>query len=151
MTKKHIAIEVMPRALWVVEIAAILLTEKMVGWAAISANHPTLIFFGSILALVGLASLFWTFVFLAKPMFTKELMTKGPYALARHPMYVAIYLTLIGLGLVFGSTAWFIVLLVFVPVWYLDCRLEEGQMTDLWDKDYPAYKQQVGMFFPHSF
>lgn len=79
------------------------------------------------------------------------MVTDGPYRYARHPMYVAIYIILIGTGLLFFSKLWFIILLSFTPIWYLDCKLEEGQMTDLHGEKYLAYKKRVGMFFPYTF
>ncbi|MCX6778904.1 MAG: isoprenylcysteine carboxylmethyltransferase family protein [Candidatus Magasanikbacteria bacterium] len=151
MTKKHVAIEVMPRALWVVVGFTLFFAEKWSGHNFAVTSNVWLGTLGSNLLVVGLYFLYWTFRFLLKPMFTKELVTTGPYAFARHPMYVAIYLALIGLGFLIGSVVWFLVLVAFIPVWYLDCRLEEGQMTDLWGTQYLTYKKKVGMFFPHSF
>lgn len=148
MRKKHIAIEIMPRALWIIEGAILFFVHQLTHYKVTLAENTILLVIGIFITIIGIIYSIQTFRYLAKPMITKELMTDGPYKYARHPMYVAIYTTLIGIGLLFFSKLWFIILLAFIPIWYFDCRLEEGQMTDLHGEKYLEYKKKVGMFFP---
>ena len=46
---------------------------------------------------------------------------------------------------------WFVIMLVFIPVWYLNCKIEEKQMTELHKEKYLNYKKTSGMFFPRMF
>ncbi len=40
------------------------------------------------------------------------------------------------------------IMLVFIPIWYLDCRIEEKQMIELHKEKYLDYKKRTGMFLP---
>lgn len=151
MRKKHIAIEILPRALWLIEGAILFFAYYLTNQEVALTSNIVFLVIGTIITIVGVVFSIQTFRFLAKPMITKELVTDGPYRYARHPMYVAIYITLIGIGLLFFSGLWFIVLIAFIPIWYFDCKLEESQMTDLYGERYLEYKKRAGMFFPHNF
>jgi len=144
MNKKQIAIEVLPRALWIIEGVILFFTSRK----PILIDDTFIIILGIFVVLFGIVLLSTSFVYLAKPMFTKTLMTDGPYNYVRHPMYVSLYMVLVGLGMLFFSGVWFVVLLVFIPIWYLDCKIEERQMIFLCGYKYISYKRRVGMFFP---
>lgn len=148
MRKKHIVIEILPRALWVIEAAVLFFAYRVTDYNVTLTDNMALLVIGTIITIFGILYSIQTFRYLAKPMITKELMMDGPYRYARHPMYVAIYITLIGIGLLFFSKLWFIILFIFTPIWYFDCKLEESQMTDLHGEKYLEYKKKVGMFFP---
>lgn len=150
MRKKHIAIEILPRALWVIEGTVLYFVHHLTNYEVTLTDSVTLLVTGTAIMIIGVIYSIQTFRFLAKPMFTKELMTDGPYKYARHPMYVAIYVTLIGIGLLFFSKLWFVILLAFIPFWYFDCKLEESQMIDLHKEKYLEYKKKTGMFFPNK-
>lgn len=72
----------------------------------------------------------------------------GPYRYIRHPIYASIYLLSLGLGCIFFAWASFGVLLAFAPLWILECRAEERQMTVSHGEAYLAYQKQTGMLFP---
>ena len=95
--------------------------------------------------------LFWMHVgyFMRCAFFDKSLVTTGHFKYVRHPMYVGIYIMLLGLGILFFSNVWFIIMLAFVPIWYLNCKIEEKQMAELHPEKYPDYKRGTGMFFPN--
>ncbi len=79
----------------------------------------------------------------------EQLVTTGPYALMRHPMYAAVLwngtaVTAFGLG------SW-LVLLAVVPlhlVWVWLVRLEEAQLAARYGTAYEAYTADTGQFFP---
>lgn len=148
MLKKHIAIEILPRLLWAIQGVTLFLVYYLSNEKAKITEDGFAFAIGVVVTVIGLIYGIWTFRFLAKPMITKELVTSGPYRYTRHPMYVALYIILIGIGLLFFTKPWFIVLLIFIPFWYIDCKLEEKQMTDLYGEKYKEYKKRVGMFLP---
>ena len=148
MTKKQVFIEFLPPTLWLAITIALFLTEYLNDQPVVLVQDPLLMTVGLALSVLGLIYLLWTGWFIFKPMFTKELVTGGSYRLARHPVYVAMYIALIGFGLLFFSWTWFVVLLAAIPFWFLICRAEETQMSELHGEAYLAYKNQTGMFFP---
>ncbi len=150
MKAKHIAIEIMPRAMWIIQGIVLFLAHYMTGYHVKLTDNFFILLAGIILVISGLFMLIDSFYFLLKPMFTKELMTNGPYKYARHPMYVSIYLLLSGVGLMFFSSLWFVILLAFVPLWYIDCKIEEGQMIDLHGDKYREYMKKTAMYWPRK-
>ena len=78
------------------------------------------------------------------------LVTVGPYRWVRHPMYSAILIMLIGMGLL--SANWFIgglSTLSFIPViMILRTRKEEAMLVDKFGDAYRAYQQRTGQFLP---
>ena len=77
-------------------------------------SNVLLIFLGSPLIITGF--LFWMYVgyHMRHALFDKSLVTTGPFKYARHPMYVSIYIMLLGLGILFFSKIWFIIMLIFI-------------------------------------
>ena len=75
----------------------------------------------------------------------------GPFVLIRHPIYSSIYVMSAGLGLLFYSTYWFIVLLIFVPFWYIESREEERQIIEYHGEKYTNYQIKTKMFIPWIF
>jgi protein-S-isoprenylcysteine O-methyltransferase len=78
-----------------------------------------------------------------------RLITRGPYAISRHPAYLGSLIQIVGLGFMFhaplGAGAG---LLVFgsVLVWRL--RDEESLMTAAFPELYTAYRKRVPILFP---
>ena len=67
------------------------------------------------------------------------LVTRGPYRRCRHPLYQAILLCSVGVGLALGSLLHLALLLALVAVLGGKARREEGQLLPL-HPDYPAYR-----------
>jgi protein-S-isoprenylcysteine O-methyltransferase Ste14 len=88
---------------------------------------------------------------LKKAVSEKKIAISGPYRYIRHPIYVSIYILSNGLGLVFFAWLWFIVMIAFMPLWYLECRNEEKEMIKLFGQEYIDYSKMAGMFFPALF
>ena len=87
------------------------------------------------------------------PMSRKEqsaLVTSGPYALIRHPIYTGLILAMIGSAMgvyVFGA-----LLLAFAaPYFIYSARREEAVMLQLFPEQYAVYKARTGMFAPCPF
>ena len=77
------------------------------------------------------------------------LVTTGPYAVVRNPMYVGSFLIGLGLCVVIGNPA-FLALsaTAFVVVHWLVARGEERALAAEWPDDYAAYKASVPGWVP---
>jgi len=144
MNKKQILIEFLPRILWIIEGFCLYFSVKYYS-LNFSVNAPLNII-AWVLIVMGVLIIIWIILHVGRRMIAKNLITGGPYRLVRHPMYSAMYLILIGIGLLSSSYAWFIILIIFVPLWYLLGKAEEWQMTSLYGEKYLVYKKKTRMF-----
>jgi protein-S-isoprenylcysteine O-methyltransferase Ste14 len=79
-----------------------------------------------------------------------ELVTSGPYAYIRHPIYTG--LTLAMLGSAMGVNIFWALLLVPVSAYFIySARQEESAMLQLFPEQYAAYMQRTGMLAPRLF
>ncbi|HTR82418.1 MAG TPA: isoprenylcysteine carboxylmethyltransferase family protein [Bacteroidota bacterium] len=77
-----------------------------------------------------------------------ELVTGGPYALVRHPIYTGLLLAFIGSALALGTLRGVLaVALIFVILWN-KLRLEEKWMRAQFGKSYESYAQRVAALVP---
>ncbi len=77
------------------------------------------------------------------------LVTTGPYAVVRNPMYVGSFLIGLGLCVIIGHAAFLAGSAVaFGVVHWLVVRGEEGALAAEWPDDYPAYKASVPAWAP---
>jgi len=79
-----------------------------------------------------------------------ELVTSGPYAYVRHPIYSGIILALIGSVLARGL-AWLLVLLLCFAYFTFSARTEEKMMLAQFPDAYPAYRRRTKMLIPFLF
>lgn len=98
----------------------------------------------------GFSTLIWSLITLASSRHNQQLVTTGPYAFIRHPIYAALFLS--GTGAVaFAFESWS-VLLGVVPLhlwWMWLVRLEEQALIRRWGDTYLTYAAATGQFFPH--
>jgi protein-S-isoprenylcysteine O-methyltransferase Ste14 len=76
-----------------------------------------------------------------------ELVTGGPYAFVRHPIYTGIIFAMLGTGLTVGA-AWFFVLLISFVYFLISTHQEERDMTQQFPEAYPAYKARTKRLIP---
>ncbi|MCK4664114.1 MAG: isoprenylcysteine carboxylmethyltransferase family protein [Bacteroidales bacterium] len=148
MKKKNIAIEILPRVLWIVMVVCLYLGQHFTNSPPILNDNTLFICLGVVLSIGGLFLWFYVAYYMRKSLFDKSLVTACLFKYVRHPMYVGIYIMLLGFGILFFSEIWFIIMLIFIPVWYFNCKIEEKQMIDLHKEKYIDYKKRTGMFLP---
>jgi protein-S-isoprenylcysteine O-methyltransferase Ste14 len=101
---------------------------------------------------VGLA--IWARVYLGRnwgmPMSRKEqpeLVTTGPYAFVRHPIYSGIILAMIGTA-VAETILWLVPLVVVGAYFIYSARSEERVMVQEFPEQYPDYRKRTKMLVP---
>lgn len=76
-----------------------------------------------------------------------QLVTGGPFAYVRHPMYLGILLTALG-GIALYRTWTFVFLLTHVPALMLRARHEEEELAARFDAAWDAYCRRVPPWLP---
>lgn len=77
-----------------------------------------------------------------------RLVTGGPYAWSRNPMYVGWMLMQLGLGLVTGS-GWMVATVPMAGVWlHRDVLREERRLEEEFGDAYRSYRASVGRYVP---
>jgi len=80
-----------------------------------------------------------------------ELITSGPYALVRHPIYTGLLLGFIGCAVARGEWRGLLaVALVFIALWR-KLRLEEEWLREHFGASYETYSRQVAALVPWLF
>lgn len=76
------------------------------------------------------------------------LMTSGPYAYSRNPIYAANIIVLLGVCLLLGSLLPFVVILVYIAiVRTFVIPFEEQKLTETFGNAYRDYQARVGRWF----
>jgi protein-S-isoprenylcysteine O-methyltransferase Ste14 len=118
------------------------------------AVDPRLGIAGVILCALGVAIAIWARVYLGRnwglPMSRKEapeLVTSGPYAYMRHPIYSGIFIAMIGSALA-ESVLWLIPLAVAAAYFIYAARTEEHILEQEFPEQYAAYRRRTKMLVP---
>lgn len=78
-----------------------------------------------------------------------KLITTGIYKHIRHPMYTAILVFTLGLGLISANLVVLLLpLIIFSILCYVRISDEEGMMISWFGDEYVLYKRKTGMLFP---
>ena len=108
-----------------------------------------------ILATAGLAYSVWGLAYLRRSFSivpeARRLVTGGPYALSRHPVYVGEIATAVGVNLATAGWAAGLAVVYFVGAELLRMRWEERILSQTFPDDYPAYAARVPRYFPNPF
>lgn len=120
-------------------------------------SHPWISVWSGLLFLPGLVIRFWAAGFIGpvsrKPSISIDhLATRGPYSLARHPLYIGNAL-LVAAGLVLLRPHWILTILTgvgFVILYVFIARAEESRLLKKYGKEYEEYRQRVTPFFPRK-
>lgn len=120
------------------------------------ATHPGIAsqWTGVGLCLAGFAFAFWARAHLGRnwgmPMSLRqghELVTSGPYAYVRHPIYSGIMLAMIGSALAVG-VFWLALFALYFAYFLFSARAEEKMMLAQFPDTYPAYRRRTKMLIP---
>lgn len=83
-----------------------------------------------------------------KPEKTSALVTSGVYAWTRNPMYLGLWLLLVGWAVRLGALSAFIVALLFIPlIGYVQIRAEERVLARRFGEEYERYRRRVHRWF----
>jgi protein-S-isoprenylcysteine O-methyltransferase Ste14 len=112
---------------------------------------------GLALFTLGLGLAVWARVHLGRnwgtPMTQKvepELVTSGPYRLARHPIYSGILVA--GLGTAVALSWLWLTAVALAGIYFVyAARVEEHYLTEQFPNDYPPYKRATKMLVPFVF
>jgi protein-S-isoprenylcysteine O-methyltransferase Ste14 len=109
------------------------------------------------LILLGFGCAFWARLYLGRnwgmPMSLREgheLVTCGPYAYVRHPIYSGLILAAIGSTLAVGLV-WLLPLVLSLAYFIVSARTEERMMAVQFPETYPAYRRRTKMLIPFVF
>ena len=151
MLNKEDVIDLLPRFAWIVHLGLIFYFHFKIT-ESVELQSET------IPVIIGLSALFFgiylwisssLIVFKYRKRFSPtKVFTEGPYRYIRHPMYVGIYLTIIGISILLKLRSAIIISALFIPVWIVLSKLEEKEMIKRFNGQYIDYKKQTGMFFP---
>jgi protein-S-isoprenylcysteine O-methyltransferase Ste14 len=160
----HEAVEREGRGMFAVRVSLFFI---LLGWLALYAINPTwmrvlsvpfpdwLRWIGFALGLASLGFWSWTQVALGKEwspqlQLRKEhnLVTTGPYARIRHPLYTAMFGY--GTSLALVTANWFFIVFAITAMAGLCARVpkEEQMLIKEFGEEYQAYMQRTGRFFP---
>ncbi len=110
----------------------------------VGGPSPALAVIASVLLVLGATAWFWSIALILIKVPRKELVTTGPYALVKHPIYTSVgLLVLPSFGLLFDT--WLGVLVGIVL--YIGARLfapeEEAQLSKTFGPAWDAYRESV--------
>ena len=108
---------------------------------------------GAVLCVVGIGIAIWARVYLGRnwsgsPSLKQdhELVTSGPYALVRHPIYTGIMIATLGSTL--ASPVWLIMFFVVTALFIWRVHVEEALMMHQFPTQYPEYKKRTWALIP---
>ncbi len=110
---------------------------------------------GLVLFTLGLGFAIWARVHIGRnwgtPMSQKvepELVTSGPYDLARHPIYSGILVA--GFGTAAALNWWWTIVVILVGIYFIySATVEEKFLTEKFADSYPMYKRSTKMLVPY--
>jgi len=123
------------------------------GWPGLfalrSVPWPALAAAGSLLLLLGMALLVYAIVFMMRGHRRDQLVTAGPFAFCRHPLYAA-WIVLILPGLALLSRSWPLLLMPVVAyaAFRLAIREEDDYLRRRFGSTYLQYRARVNELLP---
>ena len=78
-----------------------------------------------------------------------ELITTGPYAVVRHPIYTGILAGFLGLAIALSEVRGFVVFLLYFVVFWAKLSLEEQWMRSQFGEEYANYARHTAALIPY--
>jgi protein-S-isoprenylcysteine O-methyltransferase Ste14 len=78
-----------------------------------------------------------------------ELITTGPYAVVRHPIYTGILTGFLGMAIAISQVRGFIVFVLIFLVLWIKLRMEEQWMRSQFGETYATYAHQTAALVPY--
>jgi protein-S-isoprenylcysteine O-methyltransferase Ste14 len=78
-----------------------------------------------------------------------ELITTGPYAVVRHPIYTGVLTGLLGTAIALSQVRGFIVFVLFFLAFWMKLRMEEQWMRSQFGETYATYARQTAALVPY--
>jgi protein-S-isoprenylcysteine O-methyltransferase Ste14 len=117
------------------------------------SRHEDLVLPADILATLGLAYAVWGLAYLRRSFSivpeARRLVTGGPYAFSRHPVYLGEIVTAIGINLATFGWPSALAVLFFVVCEVLRMRWEESVLARAFPDEYPQYAARVPRYAPN--
>jgi protein-S-isoprenylcysteine O-methyltransferase Ste14 len=114
-----------------------------------------LVLAADLLATFGLAYSVWGLAYLRRSFSiipeARRLVTGGPYAMSRHPVYLGEIVAAIGINLATAGWPGALAVVYFIGCELLRIRWEEGVLARAFPNDYPAYARRVARYLPNPF
>jgi len=131
---------------------------KPLPWMIAPSARVLMLAIGSLLYFPGMCLLLWARLELGKNYFVStgfgaqlfkehQLITSGPYAIVRHPMYAGLILAALGSLLIYATwtTVYFA---CFAPLMFIRARREEAALSAEFGEQWREYCKRVPAFFP---
>lgn len=81
----------------------------------------------------------------------QRLLTSGPFAAVRHPLYASLIWTFVGGSLIYSNPLSLLLTIgVFVPMMYVRAKKEDALLLENFTGEYERYRSRTGMFFPRT-
>eukprot|EP01084_Bolivina_argentea_P287568 493454_1 len=155
--RKHEKREYMLIISMILILASIILTICFMDIFIIDFEYYIIYYIGIIITLFGEIFLIWTLYHLGNmwslfvsTMEDHILIQTGPYKLARHPMYLSLFILYIGLFISSGGWLILITLLINICISISRFRQEERLMIIEFGDEYINYMKMVGAFCPFT-
>ena len=120
-----------------------------------ATRREGLVVVADVLATAGLAYSVWGLAYLRRSFSiipeARRLVTGGPYALSRHPVYLGEVTTAIAVNLATGGLLTAVAIAYFIGCELLRIRWEERILAATFPNDYPPYARRVPRYLPNPF
>ena len=118
-------------------------------------RRPELVLVADVLATAGLAYSVWGLAYLRRSFSiipeARRLVTGGPYALSRHPVYLGEIATALGVNIASGGWLSALAVAYFIACELLRMRWEERILAQTFPAQYPEYARRVPRYLPNPF
>jgi protein-S-isoprenylcysteine O-methyltransferase Ste14 len=118
-------------------------------------HHSAIVETGFVAALIGLAIAAWASVHLERYWSDKvviqsdhRLVSRGPYACMRHPIYFGALLAIVGTAMVVGGWRALLAFLLMLINYTIKARKEDQILADRFDQEFLDYQNRAGLLLP---